>query len=127
YLVSSITISPDDSIYYHQMEWLSKQPKLTKNRYLTAQTARKSASEEDENADEDGGSSQDGLFWTDVGLGSAESNRRYLNFSNQAARSVSTCPKPAQHVDHLGQRMLTPAARYDSLHDSCRLWVPRAS
>lgn len=112
YLMSSITISQDDSIYYHLMEWLSKQPKLTKNRYLTAQTVWKSAWEADENADEEGGSSQDGLFWTDVGLevGGAESNRRYLNFSNQAARSVSI-PESAQFVDHLGQRMLTPAAR----------------
>jgi chaperone BCS1 len=81
HLMCSIAVSQDDSIYYHVMEWMSKQPNLNNNRYLTAQSVWKSAWEEDEDSAEDG---QSHLFWTDAG----EGGRKYLNFSNHAARSV---------------------------------------
>ena len=81
HLMCSIAVSQDDSIYYHIMEWMSKQPNLNNNRYLTAQTIWRSAWEEDEDSAEDG---QSHLFWTDAG----EGGQKYLNFSNHAARSV---------------------------------------
>lgn len=80
HLMCSIAVSESDTIYFHLMEWLSKQPSLNNNRYLMAQTIWKSAWEE---ADVEGDGETD-LSWTDVGQG----GRRYLNFSNQAARSV---------------------------------------
>ena len=93
YLMCSISIAQDDSIYYHLMEWLSKQPKLNNNRYLMAQTVWKSAWEEDDDdGDGESDNSRDGLFWTETGQGG--DGRRYLNFSNQAARSVSVLNRP---------------------------------
>ncbi|CAH0020983.1 unnamed protein product [Clonostachys rhizophaga] len=83
HLMCSITVNDNDSIYHHLMEWLSKQPSLNNNRYLMAQTVWKSAWEEDEEDDENGVESH--LFWTDGGQGDGG---KYLNFSNQAARSV---------------------------------------
>lgn len=88
YLMCSISISQNDHIYNQLMEWLSKQPNLNNNRYLMAQTVWRSAWEEDDgDGDDEAGSPRDGLFWTDAGEGG--NGRRYLNFSNQAARSVS--------------------------------------
>ncbi|KAI6784921.1 putative mitochondrial chaperone [Emericellopsis cladophorae] len=65
------------------MEWLSKNPKLNNKRFLTAQTVW-SGPWEDE-LDEEGELKDDknDLFWTDAG-----GEIRYLNFSNQAARSA---------------------------------------
>lgn len=80
YFMCSIAVSQDDSIYYHLMEWISKQPGLANHRFLTAQSIWRSAWEEDEE-DEDG---ERNLLWTDAGQG----GRKYLNFSNHAARSV---------------------------------------
>lgn len=80
HFMCSIAISQEDSIYYHMMEWMSKQPRLANHRFLTAQSIWRSAWEEDEN-DDDG---ERNLFWTDAGQG----GHKYLNFSNHAARSV---------------------------------------
>lgn len=113
YLMCSISIAQDDSIYYHLMEWLSKQPKLNNNRYLMAQTVWKSAWEED---DDDGENSRDGLFWTEAGEGG--DGRKYLNFSNQAARSVSVLNRPRP------EQILMSLSR---LRGSYRPWVRRAS
>ena len=93
HLMCSITISQNDDIYDHLMEWLSKQPHLVNNRCLTAQTVWKSAWEEDDDAEDelDGyGGSEKGkqlVAWTEAGQGG--DGKRYLNFSNHATRSVS--------------------------------------
>lgn len=81
HFMCSIAVSQDDSIYYHIMEWMSKQPGLANHRFLTAQSVWTSAWEEDENSEND---AERNLFWTDAG----EGGRKYLNFSNHATRSV---------------------------------------
>ena len=83
-LMCSISISENDNIYYHVLQWLSQQPSLRKNRYLTAQTIWKSAWDEDDEEEENGGAN---LTWTEAG--SDGEQHRYLNFSSLAARSVS--------------------------------------
>lgn len=81
YLMCAMYISEDDHIYLHLMKWLSHHPSIRNNQYLMAQTVWKSAWEEEEEL-------EDALFWTDGGeVGGG--NRMYLNFANQAARSVS--------------------------------------
>src|SRR5688572_29756045 len=82
YLRSSISVSENDSIYAHLMKWMSMQPAIKSDRYLMAQTEWTSAWENDDDDD-----LMSALSYTDGG--DSEGQHRYLNFSNQAARSVS--------------------------------------
>lgn len=98
YLMCSIMVGQQDDIYDHLMLWLSKQPKLVRDRSLTAQTVYKSAWEEDDEAENEEehlhGLDQTLVQWTATGQGGG--GTRYLNFSNQARRSVSV-PNHAVH------------------------------
>ncbi|KAJ6440008.1 mitochondrial chaperone bcs1 [Purpureocillium lavendulum] len=67
-----------DHIYSQLMKWLSLQQSIKSSRYLMAQTVWKSAWDEEEEL-------ENSLFWTDGDDGDGEC--KYLNFSNQAARS----------------------------------------
>lgn len=78
HFMCAIFVSEYDHIYSHVMKWLSQQPSIRNSQYLTAQTVWKSAWEEEEDL-------ESALFFTDGGDG--DSDRKYLNFSNQAARS----------------------------------------
>lgn len=82
HLMCSITIAGEDAISTHLMTWLSQNSTIAKSNSLMAETIWKSAWEEHE--DDMLGS----LFWTDGGEDDGK-QRRYLNFSNQAIRSVS--------------------------------------
>lgn len=83
YFMCSMSISEEDRIFDHLMKWMAQQPSINNNKYLTAQTVWKSAWEEDDDDEEECKC----LFLTDGG-DTEGSERRYLNFSNQAARSV---------------------------------------
>lgn len=85
YLMCAMFVSEHDHIYQHLMKWLSHQQDIKNSQYLMAQTVWKGAWEEEEDE------MQNTLFWTDGGEG--DGSRRYLNFSSQAARSVSPGPK----------------------------------
>jgi chaperone BCS1 len=89
-------VSEQDSIYNHIMKFMSQLPSIKRSQYLTAQTVWKSAWEEEDDADE-------ALKWTDAGEG--EGGPKYLNFANQAAKSVRTTlctavPVPASAYDY---------------------------
>lgn len=80
HLMCAMYVSEDDHIYMHLMKWLSHHPSIRNNQYLMAQTVWKSAWEEEDEL-------EDSLLWTDGGeVGGG--NKMYLNFANQAARSV---------------------------------------
>lgn len=64
------------------MKWMSMQPAIKSDRYLMAQTEWTSAWENDDDDD-----LMSALSYTDGG--DSEGQHKYLNFSNQAARSVS--------------------------------------
>ncbi|KAK4081892.1 hypothetical protein Purlil1_11484 [Purpureocillium lilacinum] len=75
-------VSQYDHIYPQLMKWLSLQQSIKSSRYLMAQTVWKSAWDEEEDL-------ENSLFWTDGddGDGGGNGECKYLNFSNQAARS----------------------------------------
>lgn len=73
HFMSSIHVSSSDDIYLHLMKWLAAQPRMVNSRSLTAETVSRTAW--DEAADES--------------TVSRDQSGRYLNFSNQEARSVS--------------------------------------
>lgn len=89
YLMCAMYISERDEIYTHLMKFLSLQQDIANNRYLSAQTVWKSAWEEEEDiaasvlflngVDKDDNDDGDG----------EKGEAKYLNFANQAARSVS--------------------------------------
>jgi hypothetical protein len=79
HFVCAMYVSEHDQIHSHLMNWLSRQQSISKSQYLMAQTVWKSAWEEEDDLEST-------LFFTDGG--DADSGRQYLNFSNQAARSV---------------------------------------
>lgn len=81
HFMCAMYVSEDDHIYQHLMKWLSQQPSIRNNQSLMAQTVWKSAWEEEDEL-------EGALFWTDGGDDDG-GDRKYLNFSNQAARSVS--------------------------------------
>jgi chaperone BCS1 len=81
YFMCAMYVSEQDSIYNHIMKFMSQLPSIKRSQYLTAQTVWKSAWEEEDDADE-------ALKWTDAGEG--EDGPKYLNFANQAAKSVRT-------------------------------------
>lgn len=83
HLRSSISISGNDSIFEHLMKWMSLQPSIMNDRYLMAQTEYRSAWEEEHDL-------MGALSWTNGG--DIDGIHKYLNFSNQAARSVSYPP-----------------------------------
>ncbi|KAI1342229.1 P-loop containing nucleoside triphosphate hydrolase protein [Xylariaceae sp. FL0016] len=70
HLMSTIHVSSTDDIYLHLMKWLALQPKMVNSRALTAETASKTA-------------------WEDEDASSVGRDRTgsYLNFSNQEARA----------------------------------------
>jgi chaperone BCS1 len=88
HFMCAMYISEYDQIYSHFMKWLSLQRTISNSRYLMAQTVWKSAWEEEEEL-------EGALFFTDGG--DADSGHQYLNFSNQAARSVSTMSRFIHH------------------------------
>lgn len=79
HFMCAIYVSEYDQIYGHLMKWLSQQQSIRSSQYLMAQTVWKSAWEEEEEL-------ETALFLTDAGDSGGE--RKYLNFSNQAAKSV---------------------------------------
>lgn len=85
HFMCAMFVSEHDHIYGHLMKWLSQQQAIKDSQYLMAQTVWKSAWEEEEEL-------ESALYWTDGGDG--DTDRKYLNFSNQAARSVSKMRKP---------------------------------
>jgi chaperone BCS1 len=78
HLTVSITISSNDEMFIHTMNWLSKQPRMFDSRSLTAESTSKTAWEEEEEDTE--------LTSTNI---SADGTGVILNFSNQEAKSVS--------------------------------------
>ncbi|PHH59415.1 hypothetical protein CDD81_3225 [Ophiocordyceps australis] len=81
-----------DLIYLQLMKWLSQQPSVRTSRYLMAQTVWTSAwddDDEEEEEEEEEGFGGKSVEKGDGGLGGEGEfgERRYLNFSNQAARS----------------------------------------
>lgn len=88
YLMCAMYISERDEIYVHLMKFLSMQNSITNNRYLSAQTVWKSAWEEEEDI-------ANSLLYTNgvdrdpFDEDDDDSEKKYLNFANQAARSVS--------------------------------------
>ncbi|KAI0472162.1 P-loop containing nucleoside triphosphate hydrolase protein [Xylariaceae sp. FL0804] len=93
YLMSTIHISSTDDIYLHLMKWLAGQPKMVNSRSLTAETASKTAWE-----DEDA---------SNVGR---DRSGRYLNFSNQEARA------PPQYFPAVGTHTFWWERHYFLLH-----------
>lgn len=91
YLMCSISVSQDDHIYYQLMKWLSQQPSLYNNRYLSAETVWKSAwDQEDEDEDDEDSEVLKSVSFSEGG--------KYLNFSNQAAQAVGVPPSsPSEH------------------------------
>ncbi|KAH8177010.1 ATPase family associated with various cellular activities (AAA) domain-containing protein [Sarocladium implicatum] len=77
YLRSSITVTENDAIYDHLMKWMSMHPSVKNDRDLMAQTDSTSAWESNNSED---------LTFTDGGDDFGQN--QYLNFSNQAARSL---------------------------------------
>ena len=92
YFMCAMYVSEYDHIYVQLMKWLSMQQSIRSSRYLMAQTVWKSAWEEEEEL-------ENALYWTDGDDGEGEC--KYLNFSNQAARSVGG----ASHVKCLTSYM----------------------
>jgi chaperone BCS1 len=82
YFMCAMYVSEQDRIYDHVMKFMSQQPSIKSSRYLTAQTPWRSAWEEEDEAEAT-------LLWTDGGEG--EGSPKYINFANQAAKSVSPC------------------------------------
>ncbi|KAL6790151.1 BCS1 N terminal domain-containing protein [Trichoderma sp. SZMC 28013] len=80
YLMCSMTVSENDETYLQLMNWLSHQRDIKKRRNLMAQTDYRWACDEEEEL-------KGSLSWRDVGEIGGE-NRMYLNFANQAARSI---------------------------------------
>ncbi|KJZ71775.1 hypothetical protein HIM_08860 [Hirsutella minnesotensis 3608] len=78
YFTCAMYISEYDHIYTQLMKWLSHQQSIRNSRFLMAQTVWKSAWEEEDDL-------ESSLCWTDGDDGEGE--RKYLNFSNHAARS----------------------------------------
>ena len=82
YLRSSITIPENDPIYDHLMKWMSMHPSVKRDRDLMAQTDTTSAWESNNHED-----------LTFIDGGDDFGQHQYLNFSNQAARSVRGHPR----------------------------------
>jgi mitochondrial chaperone BCS1 len=72
----NIHISSADDIYTHMMKWLAVQPKIRDSRSLMAESASKSAWEEEEELG--------ALYTTNIGDGT----NGYLNFSSQVSKAV---------------------------------------
>lgn len=85
YLMCSMHVSEDDRIYDHLMKWMAQHPSIKNNKYLMAQTVWRSAWDDGDDEEEEDAKA---LFWTDGGDEDG-TGHQYLNFSNQAARSVS--------------------------------------
>lgn len=108
YLMCAMYVSEHDHIYQHLMKWLSYQQSIKDSRYLMAQTVWKGAWEEEE------AELQNNLFWTDGGEG--DGRGRYLNFSSQAARSVSQkCPSQTEDAINKKPRALDMSPQWDRL------------
>lgn len=86
YFICSINVSEDDDIFRYLMKWMAQHPGMKRNKYLTAQTVWKSAWDDDDEEDDDVVEAKS-LFWTNGGDDEGTGNK-YLNFSNQAARSA---------------------------------------
>ncbi|KAJ8111391.1 hypothetical protein ONZ43_g5629 [Nemania bipapillata] len=69
HMMSTIHISSTDDIYLYLMAWLSKQPKMINSRFLMAETASRTAWEDE-----------------DESTVARDQSGLYLNFSNQEAR-----------------------------------------
>ena len=74
YMMSSIHVSSTDDIYLHLMKWLASQPRMLNSRSLNAETVSRTAWEDE-----------------DESTVARDRSGKYLNFSNQESRSVSTC------------------------------------
>ncbi|KAI0021872.1 P-loop containing nucleoside triphosphate hydrolase protein [Xylariomycetidae sp. FL0641] len=79
YLMSTIHVSSHDDIYMHLMKWLAAQPRMVNSRALTAETVSKTAWEDEDESNV-----------------ARDKSGRYLNFSNQEARS------PPQYIPAVG-------------------------
>ena len=73
HLMSNVHISSTDDIYAHLMKWLATQPRMRNSRSLNAETISRTAWEEE-----------------DESTVARDQSGKYLNFSNQEARAVSS-------------------------------------
>lgn len=81
YFMCSVHILNNDDIYTHLMDWLATHPRMANSRDLVAETASK-------------------RVWQDEDASNVARDRsgRYLNFSNQEARAVSTLIIPSTYI-----------------------------
>ncbi|KAJ3579444.1 hypothetical protein NPX13_g1120 [Xylaria arbuscula] len=93
YLMSTIHVSSTDDIYMHLMLWLSRQPKMVNSRDLMAETASKTAWEDE-----------------DESMVARDRSGLYLNFSNQEARA-----RP-QFIPAIGLHSFWWKGQYFKLH-----------
>lgn len=76
YFMANIEVPSTDDIYFHMRDWLAMQQSLVDSRSLTAETASKSAWDEEDEAE------------VVTGRVSADGSNIYLNFSNQEAKAA---------------------------------------
>jgi chaperone BCS1 len=106
---ASITISSYDDIYDHLMQWLAEQPTMKASRSLMAETASKSAWEEDEEEYEEKISAESGL------------EQIYLNFSNQEAKA------PPRFIPNFGTHRFWHKGNLFTLHRIKNTYMEQSS
>ncbi|KAJ2984414.1 hypothetical protein NUW58_g6071 [Xylaria curta] len=93
HMMSTIHISSTDDIYIHLMTWLSRQPRMVNSRALMAETASKTAWEDE-----------------DESTVARDRSGLYLNFSNQEARATP------QYIPAIGLHNFWWKGQYFRLH-----------
>ncbi|RYO78117.1 hypothetical protein DL766_009862 [Monosporascus sp. MC13-8B] len=93
HLMSSVHVSSNDDIYLHLMKWLASQSRMVNSRSLTAETVSRTAWEDEDESNV-----------------ARDQSGRYLNFSNQEARS------PPQFVPAIGLHNFWWRGQYFRLH-----------
>ncbi|TDZ40045.1 putative mitochondrial chaperone BCS1-B [Colletotrichum spinosum] len=99
--MSNIHIASTDEIYTHVMKWLALQPAMATSRSLTAETATKTAWEEEEELE---------ALQTRTVAGTGDGATEYLNFSNQEAKAAP------RYVPAIGVHGFWYKGRYFTLH-----------
>ncbi|KAL2259919.1 hypothetical protein VTK26DRAFT_6242 [Humicola hyalothermophila] len=111
YFMASIEVSSSDDIYYHMIKWLARHKALVDSRSLTAETASRSAWEEEEEA---------ALVTEHV---SADGSGVYLNFSNQEAKAAPRfTPALGHHSFWFRGRYFRLVRKQESLFDGQGGW-----
>ncbi|KAK3370193.1 BCS1 N terminal-domain-containing protein [Podospora didyma] len=99
YYMADVHVSSSDDMYFHMMKWLASQPKMVNSRSITAETASKTAWEEEDDLDV--------LATRAI---AADGSGVYLNFSNQEAKA------PPRFIPALGTHGFWHKGRYFRLH-----------